>query len=193
VSVTAPSGYRHPADALAPPDVVRALQAVDPRADLFSVGRGNWMLVIYNPLDERQERGRRELAAITARGNWMLSRATIGQRAQLREYLATKIAVASLKMAGYQQMGTVWSGEPDSRIVNWLRDTYARAQNKREQDREREMAAASEMPEDGGQAMKDLLDEDRAKDAWHDAFSGAHSVTIHNNPLAKQEAVHAVE
>lgn len=183
--VTAPAGYRHPAAREAPPDVRRELQLIDPTADLFYVGRGNWMLVVYNPMDERQQRGRQELADLRQRADALMALAGPGRREQLREYLAVKTAVASLKMAGYQQMGAVWPGEPDSRIANWLRDTYARAQNVRAQDREREMEAMAEKPEDGGQAMKDLLDEDRAKDAWHDAFSGAHSVTIHDNPLAK--------
>lgn len=181
--------FEHPAVREAPPDVLRDLRRLDPTFELAYLGNGKWLPFVRRPNDDRQMDARRELQAMYRRIPAALATLPPEKRARMREVYALKEVKLRRFAAGYQHLNEIFEGDPDGRIARWYERVLYRSNRIRSESQAEAMQQArSEKPEEGGAIDRLFADEDRAKDAWKDFALNRHTVTVHNNPLARGAA-----
>lgn len=165
-----------------PAHIVRGLREIDPTAELVYFGNGRWLLGSVRRNAHAIGTAEKMVAnalRVIHWAIWKVSRkhkiAHVDQRTADRLHFALLACRGFRPIGDYQIQGEVpWAVVEDFRRMDWLyRHTsdneVDRALN---EPREREVAAA----------RADLVDPNRAKDAWHYAFTRTHSVTRHDPP-----------
>lgn len=140
----------------APRDIVRALRDVDETAELLYLGEGKWVLGRVRPTPERFEGGKRLL-----RQAWELAQK--GGMTEERWY--KRIRSARLTMQGFAKFGMYeFKGDPDWRIVRDFREALWWFRNDKWSDEFNKRADEADFGASRA-AMKDLLDDARAREA----------------------------
>jgi hypothetical protein len=152
-------------DREAPVALLQRLREVEPLAELAYVGEGKWWL------------GRREPNAELSKAG--LEKVRVANTVAAVQKM-TPEAVRMHRVGKLQQAGLVfiaeYEGEPDGRIVKDLEVMdFLWKLNATQQRWEKAMDADKNAEKE--LAMKDMLDEGRAHDAWRYAFTGSFSAS----------------
>ena len=160
---------------MASDDVVRGLEALDPTACVVHLGEATWLVGKIRPNTE----ARGEAEAML--DNW--TRAVRGGR-RLSAQGQLRVRLAQLALHGFRVVAQYrLIGEPDARIVKDFAESRFRWLHT--SDNAVFHALDTEQRDRAEAAQKEVGSIDRAKDAWHYAFTRTHTTSASLTPPDK--------
>lgn len=163
---------------MAPEDVVRGLEAIDPSACIVHLGGPHWLVGKLRPNAEARTQ------AVAMLDHWTRA---VRQGAKLSPNGRLRVRFAELALLGLRPVQQyAFLGAPTGRIVEDFRQSRFRWLTASDASLEREIESVT--TERRAAAIADVASVDRAKDAWHYAFTRSHMPSASLTPAERPKA-----